>query len=920
MIHKISLIFLSLIFSCFQGLVGQNTEIKYLTGKGAEDTLSWDFYCSAGMNSKKWTTIQVPSCWEQQKFGQYNYGHVAFKNRLKETGTYKRNFNVPKDWKSKEVKIIFEGVMTDASVKINGKLAGEVHQGAFYQFDYDITKLLKYGKENKIEVLVKKFSDDKSINMAERKADYWVFGGIFRPIYLEARPRKNIQRVAINAKANGVFEADVLTSNLKKLKIEIDIQTLEGNTVKTITGNANGSLSRISGKYNMPKLWNPETPNLYKAVFKLKSGEKIIHQHIEKFGFRTVELRESDGVYVNGTKIKFKGVNRHTFHPDYARTSSKKLSIEAVELMKEMNMNAVRMSHYPPEKNFLDVCDSLGLFVLDELSGWQAPAYDEKPGRKLLKEMIARDVNHPSIVLWDNGNEGGWNTKLDDDFAMLDIQKREVIHPYQPFGKTNTTHYVHYDYLSLDGFYKRKIFFPTEVLHGLYDGGHGAGLEDYWFRIWNHPMAAGVFLWVFADEGIARTDRNGEIDVDGNHAPDGIVGPRLEKEGSFYTIKKIWSPVFIEKKYITPQFNGILNIENRYSYSNLNECKFAIEWQQYNADGEVRVFSKEKLKTELKPGQKGQLKLSLPSNWQKTHVLKVTAIDKLGKNISTWTYPVQKAKEVASNMNNSKKESNVGVSENESVFEVKVAGMKYVFDQKSGLLITVTKNGKIIPLKDGPVFVSKEKEVEKVISTREADGSISITTIYKKGGDSVIWNVKKNGQLGLAVAYEPAKSTFHAGISFSFPESSISGMKWMGQGPYRVWKNRMEGTNFGVWEKQYNTTVTGYLGLDYPEFKGYHAELYWIDVKTKDATGFRVYAQSDDVFLRMLTPDTAKSVGSTKVKFPVGNISFLHGIDAIGTKFSSTSTKGPQSSKYRYHTYGHDRVKLKMNLLFDFNK
>jgi len=126
----------------------QQTQVQYLSGTDAENTVAWDFYCSEGMNSKKWTSIEVPSCWEQQGFGQYNYGHVPFEDRLKEIGTYKHNFIVPKNWKSQEVKIIFEGVMTDAKVKVNGKLAGPIHQGAFNQFEYDVTRLLNYGKEN----------------------------------------------------------------------------------------------------------------------------------------------------------------------------------------------------------------------------------------------------------------------------------------------------------------------------------------------------------------------------------------------------------------------------------------------------------------------------------------------------------------------------------------------------------------------------------------------------------------------------------------------------------------------------------------------------------------------------------------------------------------------------------------------------
>ncbi|RLD23999.1 MAG: hypothetical protein DRI70_08695, partial [Bacteroidetes bacterium] len=194
----------TIILGCLAILaVGQKTELLYLSGTGADHTVEWDFYCSDGMNSGNWTTIEVPSCWEQQGFGSYNYGQDSFVDRLNETGLYRYSFEIPAAWKAKQVYIVFEGVMTDAEVKINGKLAGPTHQGAFYQFNYDISKHLKYGSINKLEVLVKKHSENESVNLAERRADFWVFGGIFRPVLLEAKNKENINRVEIDSRANG---------------------------------------------------------------------------------------------------------------------------------------------------------------------------------------------------------------------------------------------------------------------------------------------------------------------------------------------------------------------------------------------------------------------------------------------------------------------------------------------------------------------------------------------------------------------------------------------------------------------------------------------------------------------------------------------------------------------------------------------
>ena len=901
-------------------IFAQSTETIFLSGTGADFTVNWDFYCSAGMNSGKWTKIAVPSCWEQQGFGAYNYGHDKFDKRLNETGTYKYKFVVPSNWKNKQVLIIFDGVMTDALVKINGVQAGAVHQGAFYQFKYDITKIIHFGKSNQLEVFVKKQSDNIGVSRPERDSDYWVFGGIFRPVRLEAKPIENIQRVATDAKADGHFDADVYLENVKNgTKVIVDIQTLAGKSETSFEASVTSPITHVSGQLNSPKTWNPEYPNLYNAIFKLitKDG-KIIHQINQKIGFRTIEVKAEDGVYVNNVRIKMQGVCRHTFTPKYGRTSSKAISIEVVNLIKDMNMNAVRMSHYPPDEHFLDVCDSLGLVVLDELAGWQK-SYDEEAGRKLLQEMIARDVNHPSILFWDNGNESGENNKLNDDFALNDIQKREVLHPWQDFRKTNTLHYADYNYTALDGFSKRKIYFPTEFLHGLYDGGLGAGLEDYWLKMWNEPLCAGGFLWVFADEGVERTDKNGEIDTNGNNAPDGILGPHHEKEGSFYTIKEIWAPLYFEKRYITPEFNGQFRIENRYFYTNLNQCKLTAEWMTVSNPDEARsekIATSETIKIDLAPQQKGTLQVKLPSNWQTMDVLKIKMIDQYGRLINTWSWPVKdpatKVKELITVQHTAKPE----IQESSSEIKVKAANLNFTFSKTDGILQQVTKGNQLIPLSNGPLFVSREKKVAKVVNS--FDGSDLIIETDYDNFDVVKWRFSGDGLAELSLSYAPANNNLFAGITFSFPEENISGMKWLGNGPYHVYKNRMKGTAYNVWEKAYNNSITGESGFVYPEFKGYHSGVYWANIEGKNVPGFKVYIESKDVFLRMLTPGDAKAPAKTKIEYPKGDISFLHSINAIGTKFTDATSSGPQSMPTPFNAGKIHGGKLEMKLLFDF--
>lgn len=920
----------------------EKTAIHYLSGTSKDNTVSWDFYCSEGRKSGKWTTIAVPSCWEQQGFGNYNYGHDPIEGRSAEFGLYKHTFDVPKSWENKEVRVVFEGVMTDAVVKINGTVVGDKHQGAFYEFKHNITDYLNFGEKNSIEVQVDKVSSNESINYAERKADFWIFGGIFRPVYLEVLPKNYVDRLAIDAKANGTLIADVFVDAPKGKNINASLYTLEGKKVDGFSftsKKATKNTWRITAKATQFKTWNPEHPNLYNLQITLNdSNGNALHNVEERIGFRTVEIRESDGIYVNGERIKFKGVNRHSFYPDSGRTTSKALSIEQATMMKDMNMNAVRMSHYPPDKHFLEVCDSLGLFVIDEVCTWHSPSLDTEVGRKIVKETVVRDVNHPSIVLWANGNETGWNTDLDDDYAIWDIQKRNVIHPWNIFKKTNTLHYTRYHGLATDGPANDKVFFPTEFLHGLYDGGHGAGLEDYWNKMWNMPLAAGGFLWDFADEAVVRTDKKGMLDTDGNHASDGIVGPYGEKEGSYYTIKEVWSPIHIEERHIRPDFNGRFRVENRYHFTSLDQCTMQAKWVRFQQPNDektaVTVHSQEVPLPKLMPSEKGSFQLNLPENWDSADALYLTATDYNGQHVFTWSYPVKRPKklnDVIEVNKSSKGNQKLTVIEEGDNITVSSKTHEYTFSKSSGKLLKVYKNGVLIPLTKGPVILAHNDPMESV-EVKKTKNKVEITATYvkidkfkgwrthvEKSSDIIRWTIHQNGRVDMYVEMKGRKVvTGYKGITFSFPEAEVSGMKWLGDGPYRVYRNRMKGTEFNVWENQYNNAITGVSGIEYPEFKGFFSNLYWAKIKGKNNNGFTVYCHTPSTFLRMLTPENPKEdpKGNVSIDYPSGDISFLKNIPPIGTKFQKPETMGPQGHFENY--FGNDDEPIVFELTFVF--
>lgn len=902
------------------------TGIQYLSGTGYDDAVEWEFFCTDGRNSGKWTTIPVPSCWELQGFGTYQYGMPFYGKAnppgiANEQGKYKYKFKLPKEWEGRVIRIVFDGVMTDYEAQINGRRCGYPHQGAFYRFKNDVSDRINFGdKENILEVTVNKESSNPSVNLAERRADYWNFGGIFRPVFVESLPAQFIDRTAIDAKADGEFYADVFLGlgMPNTAKIVTELTDLNGNVIsKSVTTPiSNGSdKAVVKTKFNNVKNWTAETPNLYYVNFTLTDGNKVLHKIKERIGFRTIELRKSDGLYINGEKVLAKGVNRHSFRPETGRTLSKKANYDDVKLIKEMNMNAVRLSHYPSDPEFLQACDELGLYVMVELAGWHGK-YDTNVGAKLVKEMITRDVNHPSVTWWANGNEGGHNLELDKEFWPLDPQKRPVLHPQKNFGGYETMHYRSYgesqEYMRLP-----EIWMPTEFLHALYDGGAGAGLWDYWEVMRKHPRSGGGFIWMFADEGVVRTDQNGRIDNVGNYGADGIVGPHHEKEGSFFTVKQVWSPVQIMNTTLPDNFDGTFEVENRYDFTNLKDCRFVWTLKSYNNFKESTIRTGEVKGLNIEPHESGNLKITLPSDWRNADALFITAYGPNNEELWVWDW---QWKDPAKYYSFAKGKSNFSAKEDGDKLIVNAGSTTLTFDRKSGELSAVKESNRDISFGNGPKFIaarrgdrsmdvyynhddnsarSKERIYEDISGvnkltnfnyTTSAD-SIVVTADYFGNMRQARWVISSDGNIRLDYAYEYNGVVELMGIWFDYPEDQVVSKRWLGEGPYRVWQNRIHGTSFGIWENDYNDPIPG-ESFTYPEFKGYFANWRWADLNTKQGT-ISLGNSCPENYLGVYTPRDGRDV--LLYTIPQSGISVLKVIPAVRNKVNSTDLVGPSS-------------------------
>ncbi|MFQ5351014.1 MAG: glycoside hydrolase family 2 protein, partial [Thermoanaerobaculia bacterium] len=262
----------------------------YLSGTGPDDPVGWEFRIDSGRGAGEWRVIPVPSNWELEGFGRYTHGKQWW--RPAEKAIYRTRFVAPPDYRGRRVELVFEGVMTDAEVLLNGRPAGEVHRGGYTRFAYDVSTMLWFHRPNRLEVRVAEESADPSVNRAEREADYWIFGGIYRPVYLEAHPAASITRVKVDARHDGRLKVDVATVGAEPAEVRAQVETLAGEPVgETLAAAIDGDRgARIEGTVEGVEPWSAEFPNLYRLRLELaEPGGEPLHRRYVRIGFRTVE-------------------------------------------------------------------------------------------------------------------------------------------------------------------------------------------------------------------------------------------------------------------------------------------------------------------------------------------------------------------------------------------------------------------------------------------------------------------------------------------------------------------------------------------------------------------------------------------------------------------------------------------------------
>jgi beta-galactosidase/beta-glucuronidase len=250
----------------------------YLSGTGPDEARGWEFRIDRGRGARQWRVIPVPSNWELQGFGSYTHGKQWW--RPAEEAVYRTQFLAPPHFNGWRVELVFEGVMTDTEVLLNGRPAGGVHRGGFTRFAYDVSTMLWFHRPNLLEVRVAEASAEESVNRAEREADYWTFGGIYRPVYLEAHPPASITHVAVDARHDGQLTVEVDAVGLVAAEVRVQVESLEGEPVGDAlnTPLATEGSTTIEGRLAGVEPWSAESPNPARSTDRLSHGATAARQ------------------------------------------------------------------------------------------------------------------------------------------------------------------------------------------------------------------------------------------------------------------------------------------------------------------------------------------------------------------------------------------------------------------------------------------------------------------------------------------------------------------------------------------------------------------------------------------------------------------------------------------------------------------
>ena len=843
-----------------------------------------DFYVE-GYDVSGWDEIAVPGNWQMQGYGipiytnwtypfkkEYPYvmgeppvDYFSYENR-NPVGSYVTYFDVTTQMKDKVLFLHFEGVKSAMYLWVNGHKVG-YSENSMSPAEFNITEYVKPGS-NKLAVEVYRWSDSSYIE----DQDMWRFSGIFRPVELWVRPQMNIRDYKVEAIPSEDFatadlNADLLLHNysdkkVKKLNVEVNVSYKGKKEVSLVSEEIimeplQEKSVNFTAVLDNPMLWSAEKPQLYEVEILLKQKGKVVEQFYCHTGVRRVEVK-GEVLYINGEKVKFKGVNRHEHHPRTGRYMDEATLRKDLEMMKQANINMIRTSHYPSMPLFYELCDIYGFYVMSDANN---ESHDYGIGNRVLGNdplwkdafvdravsLVKRDVNHPSILVWSLGNEsaGGDNPKaMADTIRSMDPRRLVFYDSDRSVSDMYDDSYLTPErMIQVADRVKDKPFVMREYAHAM--GNSLGNLQEYWDIIEKRDDIAGAAVWEWSDHGIAKKidgspmkygeDPSGDLHLHedefwayggdfgdvpsyGAFVMDGLIRADRVPNPHYYQLPYIYQNIAF--KLLPKQGGGYrIAIQNKHFFTELDEFDYVYEWLcdgKKVAEG-VAVLNGSELTVPA---------VSVPSESEAT--LGVFAVLKQDEVWAPKGFAVAKEQFVVrpfvpSGLDHSGDIPEI--AEGDKTVEVSTNQYEFVFDKTSGALVSWKKSGQeflkgcLEPYFWKPVNENqRHNNYERRLGTWKnaaADRQVNEVRCKHKDGIAVVefdmilpvgaeykltYAIDGGGRLQVTSSYVPVQEGIQLIPKLGFRMrlgTDYSDVEWYGRGPWENYPDRKTGYFIG---------------------------------------------------------------------------------------------------------------------------
>ncbi len=876
-------------------------------------------FFETNLDDSKWNEIPVPSNWEWKGFGIPIYTNIIYpfpKNPPfigdnNPVGTYRKQFTVPETWGGKDILLHFGSITGCAFVYVNGQKVG-MSKNSKSPAEFNISPYLVKGN-NVLAVQVFRWHDGSYLE----DQDFWRVSGIERDVFLYALPTLSVWDFFLKGDldanyTNGLFSAVIdmrqFTGNtIKAGTVLVEVQDKNGKAVfsrqqKFTVGADSIQTISFSGTVKNPVKWSAEFPTLYDCIITSKDATgNVLGVTGAKIGFRKVEIKNAQ-LLINGVATYVHGVNRHEHDEIKGHVPSRELMVKDIQLMKQNNINAVRTSHYPNDPLWYKLCDEYGLYLVDEaniethgmgaaLQGWidvaKHPAHLPVWAPSFLNRiynLVERDKNHPSVILWSLGNENANGPVFKDAYKWIKQRDSSRYVQFESAGEEENTDIVCPMYPGMNYMKayaasdKKRPFIMCEYSHAM--GNSNGNFQEYWDVIMSNKKMQGGFIWDWVDQGMKRTTPDGRtwwayggdlggyaLQNDENFCTNGLVASDRSIHPGLNEVKKVYQNILFKAKDAA---KGSVTVINLFDFTNL--AQYSFKWQLMR-NGEL--VKEDTFSVNLVPHQQKDIALNIPqfkSAEGTEYYLNVFAF------IKTATPLLPVGLEIAREQfktagdyfaTSSNKENNLKISktgDNISFTSDKISGM---FNVNQGRISKYTINNDALNIYQYPepyfwraptdndfgnnmpdglgIWRNAHSNLQKknVTVGEQTAAGLSIKVDYDLTGINVPYTVEyliqNDGSIKITASIDmvgrnlPELPRF--GMRMQLPEA-FSNLSYYGRGPWENYTDRNTASFVGFYKDEVKNQAT--INYIRPQESGYKTDVRWLTLTNKDGKGLQV--------------------------------------------------------------------------------